>query len=86
MIRNEQGVRDGGLQRSLSDPMESRCAMKPSRIVPVIAVACALYYLVGASHLLGTPDPLMGTKTVLFLISSVVVFALVEWLNRRDEG
>ena len=53
-------------------------------IVAIIIVMTALFYVLGQSELLGTPDPLIGRKTILLLISSVGVFGLVEWLNRRE--
>ncbi|GEM_PF-3997517 len=50
-----------------------------------IALAGLSYYWVGSSRLLGSPDPLMGTKTLLFVISAVGMVWFVNWLNRRDE-
>ena len=51
----------------------------------VIAPVGVLYYAGGASHLLGSPDPLMAQKTALYLISAAGVVWFVAWLNRREE-
>ena len=60
--------------------------MKPYHflIVAIIIVTTGLFYVLGQSELLGTPDPLIGRKTILLLISSVGAFGIVEWLNRRE--
>ncbi len=50
-----------------------------------IALAGLLYYWAGSSRLLGSPDPLTGTKTILFLVSAAGVVRFVNGLNRRDE-
>lgn len=49
----------------------------------VIALVGALYYAAGASHLLGSPDPLMAQKTVLYLISAAGVVWFVERLKKK---
>lgn len=59
--------------------------MNRSHIIAGAAIALAglLYYWAGSSRLLGSPDPLMGTKTALYLISAVGVVWFVNWLNRK---
>ena len=50
-----------------------------------LALAGVLYYASGTSHLLGSPDPLMFQKTVLYFLSAAGVMWFAERLNRREE-
>jgi uncharacterized RDD family membrane protein YckC len=60
--------------------------MNRSHVIAGAAIALAglLYHWAGSSGLLGAPDPLMGTKTLLFVISAVGMVWFVNWLNRRN--
>ena len=51
----------------------------------VAILAGVLYYAAGSSQMLGSPDALIGTKTVLYILSAAGVVGFVSWLNRRDE-
>ena len=51
-----------------------------------IVLAGILYDAAGTSRLFGSPDPLIGTKTVLYLLSGAGAIGFVAWLNRRDGG
>ena len=52
----------------------------------VALVAGLGYHTVGTSHLLGSPDPLMVEKTLLYLISAAGTLAYLEWQDRREGG
>jgi hypothetical protein len=49
----------------------------------VLAVSTAGFHLLSSSHALGSPDPLAGAKTLLFLISGIGAIWLIDRLERR---
>ncbi len=51
----------------------------------VAVLVGVMYYAAGSSQLLGSPDPLVGIKTALYILSAAGVIGFVSWLNRRDE-
>ncbi|MSS71717.1 MAG: hypothetical protein EXS64_09535 [Candidatus Latescibacteria bacterium] len=61
--------------------------MNRSRVIAggAIVLVGVLTYAAGTSHLLGSPDPLMFQKTVLYFLSAAGVVWFVGRLNHGEE-